>query len=103
MVILNYQKSKYFYRCSGVTADAIGTKAFVICPNFPLMNNQINYPTKVDISYENESQLKTVIQEALNFIENNVVLFEKHYTEPSIENVAAKFIKNLEIKINLNN
>jgi hypothetical protein len=77
IIILNYEKSKYFYRCSGVAADAIGTKTFVLCPNFPLMNNQINYPTQVGISYENESDLETAIQQSLELVRNDFILFEE--------------------------
>jgi hypothetical protein len=101
IIILNYEKSKYFYRCSGVAADAIGTKTFVLCPNFPLMNNQISYPSKVGLLYENESDLETAIQQSLNLVSNNVILFENHYSERSIENIASDFAKQLETKINL--
>jgi hypothetical protein len=101
IIILNYEKSKYFYRCSGVAADAIGTKTFVLCPNFPLMNNQISYPSKVGFIYENESDLETAIQQSLNLVSNNIILFENHYLERSIENIASNFARQLETKINL--
>lgn len=101
IIILNYEKSKYFYRCSGVAADAIGTKTFVLCPNFPLMNNQINYPTQVGISYENESDLETAIQQSLELVSNDFILFEEHYIERSIGNISSDLARHLEAKLNV--
>ncbi len=101
IIILNYEKSKYFYRCSGVAADAIGTKTFVLCPNFPLMNNQINYPTQVGISYENESDLETAIQQSLELVSNDFISFEEHYIERSIGNISSDLARHLEAKLNV--
>lgn len=101
IIILNYEKSKYFYRCSGVAADAIGTKTFVLCPNFPLMNNQINYPTQVGISYENESDLETAIQQSLELVNNDFILFEEHYIDRSIGNISSDLARHLEAKLNV--
>jgi hypothetical protein len=101
IIILNYEKSKYFYRCSGVAADAIGTKTFVLCPNFPLMNNQINYPTQVGFSYKNESELETAIQQSVELVSNNVILFDEHYIERSIGNISSNLARHLEAKLNV--
>lgn len=102
IVVLNYACSKYLYRCSGVIADAIGTQTFVICPNFPLMSNQINYPTKVGLSYQNESDLEAVIQQAIEICSSSHLQFENHYIERSIEKAVFNFNKDLKIRMKAN-
>jgi hypothetical protein len=89
IIVLNYEESKYLYRCSGVAADAISTRTYVVCPNFPLMSHQLNYPDRVGILYDNESDLETAIRQALQLVpaaENKA--FESHYVERSIEHLA---------------
>lgn len=102
-IVLNYEESKYFYRCSGVAADALGTRTYVVCPNFPFMSHQIDYPAKVGIIYENVSDLEMAIQQALILIpasENPA--FESHYTERSIKKIASVLVKDIESRIVLN-
>jgi hypothetical protein len=99
-IVLNYEKSKYFYRCSGVAADAIGTRTYVVCPNFPLMSHQLNYPAQVGILYENESDLETAIKKALELppaLENPA--FESHHVERSIENISLAFANDIKLRI----
>jgi hypothetical protein len=103
IVVLNYERSRYFYRCSGVAADAIGTRTYVVCPNFPFMNYQLNYPSQVGTLYENEADLEIAIRQALELLpasENTA--FEDHYVERSIENLALVLVKDIESKIDIN-
>ncbi|UIE37500.1 hypothetical protein [Leptodesmis sichuanensis] len=102
IIVLNYEESKYFYRTSGVAADAIGTRTYVVCPNFPMMSHQLNYPTQVGILYDDESDLEMAIKQALELVpplENTA--FESHYVERSIENIALALTKDIESQIEL--
>jgi hypothetical protein len=89
-IVLNYEKSKYFYRCSGVAADAISVKTYAICPDFPLMSSQVNYPTQVGIVYQDEQDLELAVRQALDLIDrSDKSEFESHYTERSIAKAAS--------------
>ncbi len=90
IVVLNYEKSKYFYRCSGVAADAIGLQTYVVCPDFPFMSSQVSYPAKVGVVYEDETDLELALQQALalTFNSDNSA-FESHYMERSLAKTAA--------------
>jgi hypothetical protein len=99
-IILNYEKSKYYYRCSGVAADAIGARTYVVCPNFPMMSSQVNHPTQVGLVYEDESDLEESVRQALQLIppsENTA--FEAHYTERSIKEISSVLVEQLESRI----
>lgn len=103
IVVLNYEESKYLYRCSGVAADAIGARTYVVCPNFPMMSHQLNYPAQVGILYNNESDLEMAIQKTLQLVpaaENTA--FESHYIERSIENLALVLDRDIAARIELN-
>lgn len=85
VVVLNYEKSAYFYRCSGVAADAIGVQVYVVCPDFPFMSKQVNWPTTVGVVYKDETELETSLQKALELSSKpDAFAFESHYKERSI-------------------
>ena len=103
IIVLNYEESKYLYRCSGVAADAIGTRTYVVCPNFPMMSHQLNYPERVGILYNDESDLEMAIRQTLQLVpaaENTA--FESHYVERSVENLAIALDREIAARIELN-
>jgi hypothetical protein len=84
VAVLNYEESKYFYRCSGVAADAISVQTYVVCPDFPLMSSQVNYPTQVGVLYKNEVELESALHQALELtVNSDRAVFESHYAERS--------------------
>jgi hypothetical protein len=89
VVVLNYEKSKYFYRCSGVAADAISVQTYVVCPDFPFMSSQINYPAKVGAVYRDEVDLENAIRKALDLASNpDKSAFKMHFDERSVMKTA---------------
>jgi len=103
IIVLNYEKFKYFYRCSGVAADAISAKTYVVCPNFPLMSSQVNYPTQVGVLYDNESELEMALKQALELVTgSNKEAFESHYVERSAEKMASTLDQAIQARIVLN-
>ena len=79
-----------FYRCSGVAADAIGVQTYVVCPDFPLMSSQLNYPAPVGVVYKDEAALETSLRQALELAsKDNKSAFESHYIERSLEKTAS--------------
>ena len=98
VVVLGYERSQYFFRCSGVAADAISCKTYVVCPDFPLLNSQTNHPSKVGVLYDSDSSLEYMLQEALQLVSSdNNSAFEKHHYERSIKNVTDKLAQDIEI------
>jgi hypothetical protein len=65
VVILNYRQDRYYYRVSGVAADAIARRAIVVCPDFPLMRNQLTQPLPVGTLFGSLGDLERAIHEAL--------------------------------------
>ena len=65
LVILNYQRERYQYRPSGVAADALARGAAVVCPDFPLMRQQLSAPAAVGAVFEGPGDLAAAIDRAL--------------------------------------
>ena len=65
VVILNYRRDRYFYRASGVVADAIARRALVVCPGFPLLRHMVTDPAPVGATYAGLEDLGQAIREAL--------------------------------------
>jgi glycosyltransferase involved in cell wall biosynthesis len=65
VIVLNYQRDRYYYRPSGVAADAISRRVSVVCPDFPLMSSQVTLPTPVGVPFRDLNDLERAIREAL--------------------------------------
>jgi hypothetical protein len=65
LVILNYQRERYEYRPSGVAADALARGAAVVCPDFPLMRQQLTAPAVVGAVFEQLEDLERAVTQAL--------------------------------------
>lgn len=65
LVILNYQRERYQYRPSGVAADALARGTAVVCPDFPLMREQLSTPAAVGAVFEGPDDLPAALARAL--------------------------------------
>lgn len=65
VLVFNYQRPNYFFRISGVVADAICAGTFVVTPNCPGLASQISEPARVGLTFESLEELPAVIECAL--------------------------------------
>ncbi len=65
VLVFNYQRPNYFFRASGVVADAICAGTFVVTPNCPGLASQISEPTRVGLTFESLEELPAVLERAL--------------------------------------
>ncbi len=90
VVVLNYNKHNYYLRASGIIADALGTNTYIICPNYPLMQHQVMWPTLVGNSFNSLKELPIVLQQTLNLPDaNNNPAFKEHFMKRSAKNIAS--------------
>ena len=52
-------------------------KTAVICPNFPLLNNMVNYPVNVGITFEKLNSLEIILKNNLNKAWLNSINWER--------------------------
>ena len=65
VVVLNYRRDRYLYRASGVAADALARRTAVVCPDFPLMRQQLSVPAKVGAVFDGIGGLEAAVRDAL--------------------------------------
>lgn len=65
VIVLNYQRSRYYYRPSGVAADALGRRAAVVSHDFPAIRHQLTVPARVGVMFAACEDLESAIAEAL--------------------------------------
>ena len=70
-------------------------KTAVICPNFPLLNNMINYPVKVGITFEKLNSLKFILLNYINTSWLNSINWEKYLEERNIKKIAKKIVSKI--------
>ena len=69
ILLVNYDKSKYFVRHSGVILEAISHGVVPVCPNFPLMKSQLSWPTVKGVVFDDLSQIEDAVDHARNINE----------------------------------
>jgi len=89
-VVLNYRRDRYYYRASGVAADALNHRTVVVSPNFPVMRSQLTYPVKVGCLYRNLDGLESAIEQALAIRPEFEEALERYEAERGVEATAAR-------------
>jgi hypothetical protein len=63
VIVLFYDRTGYEHRPSGIIADAIGCAVPVICPDYPMMVRQVNWPVRIGLVYQDLAQVPALISE----------------------------------------
>lgn len=91
VVVLNYVRERYYYRASGVVADALARRAAVTCPDFPVMRRQLAEPAPVGATFATLDGLEAAIAEALRLRETLDAALARHEQARSARAVAALY------------
>lgn len=65
VVVLNYRRDRYFYRSSGVAAEAIARRATPVCPDFPIMRRMLREPVPAGVVFQGLEGLEAALAEAV--------------------------------------
>ena len=95
VALFNYESKYYYFRHSGVILDCLSMKTAVICPNFPLLKNMINYPVNVGMTFDNLNSLKYILMNNINSSWLNSIYWEKYLEERNIKKIAKKIVSKI--------
>ena len=95
VALFNYESSHYYFRHSGVIIDCLSMNTAVICPNFPLLNNMVNYPVNVGITFEKLNSLEIILKNNLNKAWLNSINWERYLEERDVKKIAKKIISKI--------
>lgn len=71
ILIIHYDRDRYYYRTSGVVSDAGSAGCYIIASDYPLIKHQINYPVTIGDTFSDFSELDEKIDSAIAFIRQN--------------------------------
>ncbi len=63
-----FEKDKYYYRASGVIADALACGCHVVCSDYPVLKHQIMWPVRVGTTFTTLDDLPEAIREASEIV-----------------------------------
>ena len=65
VMIMNYERSYYFYRSSAVINDAASLGTPVVCPDYPIFRRQVSEPARIGAVFASAGDILPAIREAL--------------------------------------
>lgn len=71
ILIVHYDRDRYYYRTSGVVSDAGSAGCYIIASDYPLIKHQIEYPVTIGDTFTNFTELDEKIDSAIAFIREN--------------------------------
>ncbi len=61
VIVLNYDRAAYYYRISGIIFDAIAANTVVICPDYPVLKDQISRYGLAGVTFSDMSDIAAIL------------------------------------------
>jgi glycosyltransferase involved in cell wall biosynthesis len=65
ILVVHYDKERYYYRASGVISDAGSCGCYIIASDYPVIKNQVNYPVSIGATFSSFDQIGDLIDQAI--------------------------------------
>ena len=93
--IFNYDSRYYYYRHSGVILDCLSRRTAVICPDYPLLKNMVNYPVSVGLTFNNLENLNFILENKISHNWIETLEWEIYFRERSISKVVGSLLSKI--------
>jgi glycosyltransferase involved in cell wall biosynthesis len=64
ILVIHYDKNRYYYRTSGVISDAAACGCYIIASDYPVIKHQISSPIAIGSTFNNFNELESLIDRA---------------------------------------
>lgn len=65
ILVIHYDRDRYYYRTSGVISDAASCGCYIIASDYPLIKQQIDYPVSIGSTFTDFNELEHLIEQAI--------------------------------------
>lgn len=65
ILVIHYEKDRYYYRASGVISDAASCGCYIIASDYPMIKNQVSYPVTIGATFSSFEEIGKLIDEAI--------------------------------------
>ena len=68
ILVIHYDKDRYYYRTSGVISDAGSCGCYIIASDYPVINHQVNFPVPIGATFSTFDEIGSLIDHAITHI-----------------------------------
>ncbi|HEY9652764.1 MAG TPA: glycosyltransferase family 1 protein [Coleofasciculaceae cyanobacterium] len=68
ILVIHYEKDRYYYRTSGVISDAASCGCYIIASDYPVINHQVNWPVPIGSTFSNFDEISSLIDQGITHI-----------------------------------
>lgn len=65
ILVIHYDKERYYYRTSGVISDAASCGCYIIASDYPVIKHQVTYPLEIGSTFTNFDEIDELIDEGI--------------------------------------
>ena len=65
ILVIHYDKDRYYYRTSGVISDAASCGCYIIASDYPMIKHQVCWPEKIGSTFSDFNEISTLIDEGI--------------------------------------
>ncbi|NEP89837.1 MAG: glycosyltransferase family 4 protein [Okeania sp. SIO2C2] len=65
ILVIHYEKDRYYYRTSGVISDAASCGCYIIASDYPVIKHQVNWPEKIGSTFSDFNKISNLIDEGI--------------------------------------
>jgi hypothetical protein len=69
ILVIHYEKDRYYYRTSGVISDAASCGCYIIASDYPVIKHQVNWPIKIGATFSNFDEIGQLLDEAISHLQ----------------------------------
>lgn len=69
ILVIHYEKDRYYYRASGVISDAASCGCFIIASDYPVIQHQIEWPVQIGLTFSDFEEIAVLLDRAIAHIQ----------------------------------
>jgi glycosyltransferase involved in cell wall biosynthesis len=75
VLVVDFARSEYYFRPSGVVVDAAMCGCFVLCPNYPVFQHEVTVPVTIGQTFSDLQEIPGLLQELIGTLRQRQVDF----------------------------
>lgn len=68
ILVIHYEKDRYYYRTSGVISDAGSCGCYIIASDYPVIKHQVNWPIQIGSTFSTFDEISPLIDQGITHI-----------------------------------
>jgi hypothetical protein len=91
IIVIHYDKDRYYYRTSGVISDAASCGCYIIASDYPVIQHQVNWPAVIGSTFSSFDEIGPLIEQGIHHLrekgQDNQWLWREQRTAEAIAQI----------------